>query len=888
MKILEINVLRGPNYWSIRRHKLIKMRLNLSEMENFPTNKIEGFSDRLEAMFPSMYSHRCSEDFEGGFFKRVQEGTWLGHVVEHIALEIQTLAGMDVGFGRTRETNHKGIYNVVFAYMEARVGVFAAKASVKIVEALVQGKKYKLENDIRTMREIREQERLGPSTGSIVDEAIRKDIPYLRINKHSLVQLGYGFNQQRIQATVSGKTSSIAVELACNKSETKDLLSQANIPIPKGETAVNEKEMKEIIDTLGFPLVIKPLNGNHGKGATINIKDLKTAKLALKAAQRFSREVIVEKYITGFDFRVLLIDYKFIAAAQRTPAFVVGDGKSTIKQLIDEVNKDPRRGYGHENVLTEIVIDKMTIEILKHKGLTAKSVLPEKEICFLKATANLSTGGTSKDVSELVHPSNIFLCERIAKIIGLDICGVDIMAPDLSVPLEESGGAVLEVNAAPGFRMHLAPSEGLPRNVAEPVIDMLFPPGTNSRIPIIAITGTNGKTTTTRLIAHIVKSTGYHVGFTTTDGIYIQNRMLQRGDCTGPQSAQFVLRDPTVEFAVLETARGGILRSGLGFSRCDVGIVTNIAEDHLGLKDIDDLENLSRVKSVVVESVSRDGFALLNADDPLVAAMAKNLTCNIAYFSMNEKNQLIKKHTEEGGFAGIYENGYITICKGTWKIRIEKVINIPLTMEGKAAFMIQNILAATLATFVKGFKVADIKLGLQTFIPSPSQTPGRMNLFKFKNFTVLVDFAHNPAGFIAIAKYLEKIDAKPKIGVIAAVGDRRDQDIIKLGELAASMFDQIIIRQDMDLRGRSEENIINLLKQGILSVKSDIKVESISKEIDAIKYALENAQEGSFITILCDVVYEALAIIQQYKEDETKLKITKKDIPSLSTENSKT
>ncbi|OFY70400.1 MAG: cyanophycin synthetase [Bacteroidetes bacterium RIFCSPLOWO2_12_FULL_37_12] len=887
MKILDINVMRGPNIWSIRRHKLIVMRLDLEGMEDFPTNKVEGFPERLEKMFPTLYSHRCSENYEGGFFHRVHEGTWMGHVVEHVALELQTLAGMDVGFGRTRETNHKGIYNVVFAYMEERVGVYTAKTAVKVVDALIKNVKYDLTLDIKTMREIREEERLGPSTYSIVEEAIRRDIPHMRLNRFSLVQLGYGCNQQRIQATQTSKTSSIAVEIACSKNETKELLENGNIPVPKGDVVKTEKELKSVIEQLQFPLVIKPVNGNHGKGATINITDYKIARSALRAAQKFSRDVLVEKYITGVDFRALVVNHKFIAAAQRTPAHIIGDGKSSMRDLIKKVNSDPRRGYGHENVLTEIMVDKMTKNILKQKGVTLNTILPENEIFYLKATANLSTGGTSIDVTELVHPSNVFMFERISRIIDLDICGIDIMAPDLSVPIEENGGAILEVNAAPGFRMHLAPASGLPRNVAEPVIDMLYPAGTNARIPIIAITGTNGKTTTTRLIAHIMRTIGHKVGFTTTDGIYIQNRMLVRGDCTGPQSAKFVLTDPGVDYAVLETARGGILRAGLGFSRCDVGIVTNVAEDHLGLKDIDTLDELARVKSVVVESVSKDGYAVLNADDPLVSGMSKGLSCKIAYFSMNERNPIIKKHTEEGSIAAVYENGYITICKGTWKIRIDKVLNIPLTLESKATFMIQNILAATLAGFVQQVKVSDLKLALETFIPSASQTPGRLNIFEFKNFTVLVDFAHNPAGMLAIANFLEKVEAKPKVGIIAAVGDRRDQDIRRIGEIGAKMFDKIFIRQDKDLRGRTTENIVQLVTEGISSVNPELPWESIPKEADAFKKAIETAEPGSFIAFLCDNVPEALSIVQKYKEEETKFKITKKDIPSLSAEGAK-
>lgn len=881
MKILEIRAMRGPNYWSIRRHFLVVMRLDLQELEEQPTNLIPGFSDRLEKMFPSMYEHECSEGHPGGFFKRVKDGTWMGHVVEHVALEIQTLAGMDVGFGRTRSTSVHGIYNVVFAYMEEKVGIYAARAAVRICEALVKGEDYDLESDIQKMREIREDERLGPSTGSIVQEAAARGIPWIRLNRHSLVMLGYGVNQKRIQATVTSQTSSIAVEIACDKEDTKNLLEAANIPVPRGRIIYDEEDLLNAIESIGYPLVIKPINGNHGRGATINIRTESEAKEALALAKKISRAVICEKFITGFDHRVLVINYRFVAAAKRTPAMVTGNGKHTIQQLIDEVNKDPRRGYGHEKVLTAIKVDDTTLNILKDKNLSLDSVLQAGEIVYLKSTANISTGGTATDITDLVHPHNVFMAERIARIVGLDICGIDIMTSDLSEPLTETDGAILEVNAAPGFRMHLAPTDGLPRNVAEPVIDMLFPPGIAYRIPIVSVTGTNGKTTTTRLIAHIAKTAGYKVGFTTTDGIYIQNIMMQRGDCTGPQSAEFVLKDPTVDFAVLETARGGILRAGLGFGKCDIGVVTNVAADHLGLKDINSLEDMARVKSIVPEAVMPEGYAILNADDELVAGMSKGLKCKLAYFSMDEKNPLVREHCDRGGLAAIAENGYITICKGTWKIRVEKIINIPLTFRGKAVFMIQNILPAVLTGFIRNFKIEDIRLALETFIPSPVQTPGRMNMFEFRKFTVMVDYAHNPAGFQAIARFLERIEAKPKIGIIAGVGDRREEDIISLGSLAAKMFDEIIVRQDRNLRGRSEHEIIDFMLKGIHAVDASKKVKVIPSEREAIDYAFGHAKKGSFIIICSDVVPDALDQVMKYKDEEDKFEINHEDIPNL-------
>ncbi len=883
MEIREIRAMRGPNYWSIRRHKLIVMTLDLQEYEEKPTNKIDGFLERLKKMFPGMFEHRCSVGEPGGFFQRVEEGTWMGHVIEHIALEIQTLAGMDVGFGRTRGFGEHGVYSVVFAYMEEKAGRYAAKASVRIARALSENKPYDLSEDIQEMREIRERERLGPSTGSIIQEAVNRGIPWIRLNRYSLCQLGYGMNQKRIQATVSSDTSSIGVELACDKEDTKHLLSQAEIAVPKGEIIRTERGLRDAVDYVKYPLVIKPINGNHGRGITINIQNWEEALEGFKAAKEISRSVIVEKYITGDDYRLLVIDYKLVAAALRTPAHVVGDGKSTIQELVDEVNKDPRRGYGHEKVLTMIKINEMTENILKSKNYTLETILAKEEILNLKETANLSTGGTAKDVTDIVHPENIFMAERIARVIGLNICGIDVMTSDISKPIRDTGGAVLEVNAGPGFRMHLAPTEGLPRNVAANVVDMLFPPGSTSRIPIVAVTGTNGKTTTTRLIAHMVKMMGLKVGYTTSDGIYIQNHMLDVGDCTGPVSAEFVLKDPTIDFAVLETARGGLLRAGLGFHNCDVAIVTNIAPDHLGLRGVNTVEQMARLKGVVPETVLPDGYAILNADDELVYDMRKNVNCNVALFSMDEDNEHIKRHSRNNGLSAIYENGFITICKGDWKMRVVKAVNVPLTYGGKARFMIQNVLPAVLTGYVRGFDLRDIKMALESFIPSPSQTPGRLNLFKFENFQVLLDYAHNAAGMTALKKFIENLDGNPKVGIIAGIGDRRDEDNIEMGKIASEMFDEIIIRQDKNLRGKTEEELIGLLMEGIKSHDPNKKVEVFKSEKEAISYAIENAKPGALITACSDVVPDALRLVMEFKEKESDnlYKFNKADIPNM-------
>jgi cyanophycin synthetase len=548
---------------------------------------------------------------------------------------------------------------------------------------------------------------------------------------------------------------------------------------------------------------------------------------------------------------------------------VTGDGKSNIQQLIDETNKDPRRGYGHEKVLTQITVDGFTQKMLDEKNYSLETVPPAGELVMLKPTANLSTGGTSNDVTDEVHPANIFMCERIAKIIGLDICGIDIMASDLRTPVTENGGAILEVNAAPGFRMHIDPSEGLPRNVAEPVVDMLFPKGSVGRIPIIAITGTNGKTTTTRITAHIAKSAGKKVGYTTSDGVYIQNQLMMKGDCTGPVSSQFVLKDPTVDFAVLECARGGILKNGLAFQNCEVAIVTNVAADHMGLGGINTLEQMAKVKAVVPETVFPHGYAVLNADDDLVYAMRKDLRCNVAFYSMNEHNPRIKKHCEQGGLAAVFENGFISILKGTWKIRVINVKDVPITFEGKAVHNVSNCLPAVMAAYLyRDISIEDIRSALMSFVPSSSHTPGRLNFFHFKNYSFLADFAHNPHGLQLLCDFVSKLDYPKKIGLISGTGDRRDEDIRGIGNIAAKHFDEIIIRCDKDLRGRSADEIVGLLKEGIAESNPSIPTMVIANEEEALEYIYAHPQEGALYTIMCDEVSKALEKIKELRDRE--------------------
>ncbi|MCU1289935.1 MAG: cphA [Acidobacteria bacterium] len=872
MKILDIRTLRGPNYWSGYWKKLIIMRLDIEAYEDKPTNKIEGFYERLKEVLPSLNTHGCSYQEEGGFFRRVESGTWAGHVIEHFALEMQTLAGMDVGYGRTRETGERGIYNVVFSYIEEEVGRYAARGATRLFLDLAEGKpldeiKKTLADEIQEMREIREDVRFGPSTASIVEEAEKRGIPYIRLNDQALIQLGYGINQRRIQATTTDKTNMISVDIAGNKAATKKLLGEMGVPVPKGSQIRHEDELERVVESIGFPIVVKPLDANHGKGASINLNSIEEVREAFHKAKEYSSRVIVEKMLYGADFRALVIDNKLVAVAERTPAHVIGDGVSTIQQLIDKENENPLRGYGHEKVLTLITIDSQTRSLLEAKKYTLETVLKKDEIFYLKSTANLSTGGTAIDRTDETHPENVFLFERIAKIVGLDIAGIDVMAPNVSEPLTENGGGIIEINAAPGFRMHLAPSEGIGKNVAEHVVDMLFPAGKSSRIPIIAITGTNGKTTTTRLISHIIRGSGCVVGFTTTDGTYIQNNQIVTGDNTGPVSAQLVLKDPSVQVAVLETARGGIIRSGLGYDYSDIAVVTNISADHLGLKDINSLEDLARVKSVVPRSVSRRGFAVLNAEDDHVYDMRRLVDGKCVYFAMNEDNERIQRHARKGGLSCIYENGYITLLKGKWKVRVERVANIPSTYGGRAEFMIQNALAAALTCFVHGISIEDIRVGLTTFTAGTAQTPGRLNFIEVGNATVLIDYAHNPAGLTALQKFIQQLPFYQQTVVLNGTGDRRDEDLREMGRLCGKHFNNVIIRRGNYLRGRDEQQMYRILQEGIKEAGKDTQINIIPESMDAIRQAVKQAEPGELVVVLGDGVPNDLSIINKLRDE---------------------
>lgn len=853
-EIIETKVMRGPNQWSDLHTRLIVTKIKIDESNGTDLQK------EIDKVLPGVHKHLSpvNDTAEG---------------IKLIALGLQRKAGMNVEYGTVVPTSKKNIFRIIFAYEYEDAGKFAVESAVKIAETLLNKKDPGIQGIIEELDNMRRSEDMGATTSFILNEALRRNIPYKRFDNGSLITLGYGKKQKKMRTALVDSTSGIGIELAGDKEETKKMLEEAKLPVPKGVIVYDAEELLEEIKSMQFPLVTKPLDGNHGRGVTTEINSIEKAVHGLQVAQKISKAVIVEEFIKGDDHRFLVINYKLVAVAKRTPAHVVGDGKSTIDQLIEKENQHPDRGTSQEHPLALIKVDDVTKKIMASKGVTTETVLPDGEIFYLKEIANISAGGTSTDVTDIVHPENVFMAEHIAKLFNLNICGIDILTTDVSQPLTKNTGAIIEVNAGPGIRMHTNPTIGIPRNVAKPIIDMLFPDD-DTRIPVIAITGTNGKTTTTRLTAHILKEIGNTVGYTTTEGIYINDHIIEEGDCTGSVSAQTVLFDPTVDIAVLECARGGIIRAGLGFDSCDISIVTNVSDDHLGTKDIETLEELSKVKLVVAKSTKKDGYTVLNADDDLVYNMQQYTNCKVALFSMNENSERIKTHCENGGVAAIIEEGYLTIYNGEWKTRIEKIEHIPLSFDGKAEFMIQNILAASLAAMlITNFDPEAVRKGLLSFIPSPETTPGRLNIFKFKDFDLIIDYAHNKSGFLELKKFLDKADVSEKTGIIAATGDRRDDDIRSLGRYAAQMFDNIIIRHDTDLRGRPAEEHSSLLIQGILEINKDIPVKVISDEKEAINYAIAKAKKNSIILACADNVHKTIAFVSEKREQEEHKKV---------------
>jgi len=896
MELLERRVYRGPSLYA--HFPVMRLTVDLGILEQWPSAKIPGFVDGLLEAIPTLRSHTCSYEAEGGFVRRLQEdgGTWLGHVLEHVAIELQQLTGANVVFGKTRSEGRIGLYHVIFEYEEERVGEAASDLALALIHHLLpaelaprppsprsegggpgpgedaRSEPFDFARELVALIDFAQRRQLGPSTGALVRAAEARDIPWMRLNDYSLVQFGQGKYQKRIQATVTSETRHIAVEIASDKEETNRILGELGLPVPKQRVVRTVEGAVVAASRLGYPVVVKPLDANHGRGVSLDLKTEAEVTAAFAKAREHARSVIVETFLAGFDHRMLVIGGELVAVAKRVPGHVVGDGEHDIAQLVEIVNQDPRRGIGHEKVLTRLELDAQAERLMADRGVTRATVLPAGEVFFLRGTGNLSTGGTAIDLTDVVHPDNREMAIRAASAIGLDVCGVDFITPDIRESHREVGGAICEVNAAPGFRMHVAPTEGKARDVAGPVIDMLFPPGTPSRIPIAAVTGTNGKTTTARMLAHIQKMNGFTVGLATTDGVYIDGERTVAGDMTGPKSAQMVLGDPAVDLAVLETARGGLLRAGMGYRTCDVGAVLNVSADHLGLKGVDTLEQLAEVKRIVVE-VARD-CAVLNADDRNCLRMADHTKASrIAYVTMNPRHDLVRKHLRAGGLAAVLEEGInghmITLYDKGAHLPLLWTHLVPATLEGKAMHNVQNAMFAAVMAYAMGVKVENIRQGLRTFDTSYFQVPGRTNLFDGHPFKVILDYGHNPAAVQAMTDLVTRLECSGRrICVLSGPGDRRDEDLRAIARAAGSAFDLIILRRDDDLRGRGPEEVPRLMEAGLLSggFPRD-RLEVIPDERAAIATALERARRGDLLLVFADAISRSWKQVIYFKPE---------------------
>lgn len=863
MEFRTVRALRGPNVWT--RLTALEATVELG-CWSAPVREFPGFVERLTAWLPDLGTCTCSPSVGGAtFVDCLRNDTTLAHVVERVTVALQTLAGSPVSFGRTSETAEPGVYKVVAEYREEDVGRMAIESARALCMAALQERPFDVPAEVRKLRSHDQQIRLGPSTNSIVQAARARGIPFRRLNTGSLVQLGYGSRQHRILAAETDRTSAIGESIAQDKELTKSLLKSVGVPVPEGRPVKSADEAWETACEIGAPVVVKPQYGNQGRGVAVNLTTRDQVMSAYQAALDEGSSIIVEKFAPGYDHRLLVIGNRVVAAARREPPQVYGDGKHSIAELVEIANTDPRRGEDHATPLSKLRLDSIGLAVLAEQNLTPAYVPAPGQVVVIRRNANLSTGGSATDVTERVHPDLAARAVDAARVVGLDIAGVDVVALDVSRPLEDQGGVVVEVNAAPGLRMHLEPSAGTAQPVGEAIVGTMFDEKEDGRIPIVAITGTNGKTTTTRLVAHILRGTGLAVGMTCTDGVYLNSRRVDTGDCSGPKSARSVLLNPQADAAVLETARGGILREGLGFDFCDVAIVTNIAEaDHLGLGGLETAEQVATVKRTIVEAVSPRGAAVLNAEDPLTAEMASHCPGSVIFFAKDALHPLIVAHRARGGRAVFVKNDAVVTAEGEWEGRVASLASVPLTHGGRVSFQVENVLAATAAAWSIGVPAESIRNGLASFVSDMKTAPGRFNVLAAGGATVIVDYGHNASALLALIDAIERIPHQRRVIVYTAAGDRRDIDIIRQAEIIGDGFDHIVIYEDKCTRGRADGEVIRLMREGLARGKRASSIHETRGEFVALEVALQTCRAGDVVLLQADQVEEALAFIETY------------------------
>lgn len=862
--VRSVRALRGPNLYAYK--PVLHIVMAIGSYEERPSSSFPGFVERITRWLPGLHKHECGVGRPGGFVERLQRGTYLAHICEHITLELQNLMGFNVAFGRARGAGEYGVYNVVISYHEEEPARAAFATALRLTLAAMNDEPFDVAAELERLLEIADEYRLGPSTEAIVKAARARKIPVVRLTETgSLVQLGYGVHQKRILASQTSSTSQIAVELCQEKPLTNRMLRAVGVPVPEGRTVRTQEAAWTVAMEIGLPVVVKPSAGNQGKGVSVDLRSEAEVHAAFALAREYSSEVLVERYIEGQDYRLLVVNGKLVAAARRDPAAVIGDGKRSVRELVDDVNRDPRRRPGHGSVLTRIRLDEAAELVLKQQGMHADSIPPAGVLIRLRSNSNLSTGGTATDVTDEVHPSNARLAVLAAQILALDVAGLDVLCRDISRPLAEQGGALVEVNAAPGLRMHLHPTQGQPRDAGGPIVQMLYPDGAPARIPILAVTGTNGKTTVTRLLSHMYETARHVVGMTCTDGAYIGKERILSGDCSGPRSARAILLHPRVEVAVLETARGGILREGLAFDSCQVGVVTNVSADHLGQNGINTVEELARIKQVVVEAVRREGAAVLNADDPLVAEMAAASEARVVYFSTGPSNHIVQAHLAQGGSAVFVDDGSIVAATGATRVDLVELSRVAFTAGGEIPFQVQNALAATAAAWAAGLNPAMIIRALTTFRTSTTMVPGRFNVSEIARVQVVLDYGHNVAALQALGQAVAALGKRRTLMVLGLPGDRRNPDLIDSLTATLPYVDEYVVHDQLDRRGRDRMEIPNLLKSALSGQRP---CELAEGPHEAIQRTWERARPGDRLIIIVDEVEDAVAALRALSECE--------------------